>query len=186
MLVGATGLNWQTVQQPQHNGNEPVTNPAPGFPAITATGKAQTQQHSQGGTSQQHAEDNRKEAFAKMRVSLDNPQTDTASQTRAGKQKASDAAQEFHDYMAKSPAQKIKEKMLQELGLTPEEYDALPPERKMRIDEKIARRVQEEAELKTQAKIEQEQHRVQAANLVGDEPEKATVQDIEQRYSANL
>lgn len=59
-------------------------------------------------------------------ATLQNPKADSTRQASTDKQEASVALQEFRDYMAKSPAQKIKEKMLQELGLTPEEYDALP------------------------------------------------------------
>jgi hypothetical protein len=50
------------------------------------------------------------------------------------------ARQEFHDFMSKSPGEMIKEKLLREIGLTEEEYDALPPEMKAKVDELIAQR----------------------------------------------
>ena len=55
--------------------------------------------------------------------------------------------------MAKSPEEKIREKYLAELGLSEEEYNALPPEQKEKIDQQIAQRMQEDVELKTQAKM---------------------------------
>ncbi|MGB3596540.1 MAG: hypothetical protein WBA27_05980 [Pseudomonas neustonica] len=42
-----------------------------------------------------------------------------------------------------SVADKIKHTLLQEMGLTEEEYDALPPEEKEKIDELIAERLDE-------------------------------------------
>jgi hypothetical protein len=186
MLITATGLGWQNVQQHNRSGNEQSASPIPAFSAIPATRKAETQQNSQGNTSQQHAEDNSKEAFAKLMATLQNPKADSTHQASTNKQEASDALQEFRDYMAKSPAQKIKEKMLQELGLTPEEYDALPPEQKLKIDKQIAQRIEEDAELKTQAKIAQQQYRAQAPGLVAEEVNKTTDRDIEKRYSASL
>ncbi|MEH6492475.1 hypothetical protein [Halopseudomonas sp.] len=51
------------------------------------------------------------------------------------------AADEFSRYMAMSVADKIKHSMLLEMGLTEEEFDALPPEEKAKIEEQIAERI---------------------------------------------
>ncbi|GGD02231.1 hypothetical protein [Halopseudomonas salina] len=51
------------------------------------------------------------------------------------------AAEEFSRYMAMSVADKIKHSVLQQMGLTEEDYDALPPEEKTNVDDKIAERI---------------------------------------------
>ncbi|MDH0300343.1 MULTISPECIES: hypothetical protein [unclassified Pseudomonas] len=156
MLISANGLNWQTVQPQNRPGSDPPQTPIATFQPVTASSKPGAQQNSQGSTSQQSAEDNRKEAFAKLMIMLQNPDASSRQQTSVGKQEGSAALQEFRDYMAKSPAEKIKEKLLQELGLTEDEYNALPPEKKMRVDELIAQRMQEDVRMKTQARLEQQ------------------------------
>lgn len=182
MLITVNGLGWQAVQQQRSGNEQSAVQPFP-FQLVSASGKASAQQNSQGSTSQQHAEDNRKEAFSKLMVMLHNPDAAKQEQTSVGKQEASGALQEFRDYMSKSPAQKIKEKLLAELGLTKEEYDALPPERKMMIDQQIAQRMQEEAEMKVQAKLEQQ---AQAASQPHGSLSSTDARDIEKRYSTQL
>ncbi|MDH1630245.1 hypothetical protein [Pseudomonas mosselii] len=186
MLITANGLGWQAVQQLQRSGSEPAAAQPFPFQLVSASSKASAQQNSQGSTSQQHAEDNRKEAFSKLMVMLQNPDAAKHGQTSVGKQEASGALQEFRDYMSKSPAQKIREKLLAELGLTEEEYDALPPERKMMIDQQIAQRLQEEAEMKTQARLVQQAQSEQATSQALGDLNPADVRDIEKRYTAKL
>lgn len=113
--------------------------------------------------SQGNAEDNEKEAFAKLMVMLQNPDTDARQQASIGKQKVSNAVQEFRDYMAKTPEEKIKEKILQELGMTEEEFDALPPEQKAKVMQQITERLEEDVQIKAQAKIEQQAESEQAS-----------------------
>ncbi|MBV4508093.1 hypothetical protein HU751_024995 [Pseudomonas sp. BW13M1] len=180
MFITANGLGWQAVQQQQRTGNDQSAASLVPFQQVIASGKASAQQDSQGSTSEQQAEDNRKEAFAKLMVMLQNPDAAKREQVSVGKQEGTGALQEFRDYMAKSPAEKIKEKLLAELGLTEEEYDALPPERKMIIDQQIAQRMQEEAEMKTQAKLEQQAQRAQGSLTSADD------RDIERKYTAEL
>lgn len=57
----------------------------------------------------------------------------------------SSAEQWFMDYQKKTPEEKLFEAILRDLGLTKEEYEALPPEQRKEIDEKI----QEEMERRT-------------------------------------
>lgn len=97
------------------------------------------------GSTYQDAKDAQDEAFAKMKVALQNSPSSDATKT---------AAEEFRDYMALSPAEKIHMKMLAELGLTEEEYEALPPEEKERIDLQIAQRLKEETAAKSMASLE--------------------------------
>lgn len=66
------------------------------------------------------------------------------------------ARQEFHDFMSKSPGEMIKEKLLREIGLTEEEYDALPPEMKAKVDELIAQRMKEDIERKIEEKAQEQ------------------------------
>lgn len=186
MLITANGLGWQTVQQQQRSVLEQPAAQLPALQPLMASAKTSAQQNNQGSTSQQHAEDNRKEAFAKLMVMLQNPDAAKREQASVGKQEGSSALQEFRDYMAKSPAEKIKEKMLQELGLSPEEYDALPPEQKMRVDQLIAQRLQDEVERKTQARLEQQAQREQATTQPQGVLNSTNDDDTERRYTAKL
>ncbi|MCE1115770.1 MULTISPECIES: hypothetical protein [Pseudomonas] len=157
MLTSVTGMPWQPAVQPSsRTGNEQALAQALPFQPITVADGAAAQQNSQGSTSQQNSEDNRKEAFAKLMVMLQNPDVAARQQSSVGKQEQSNAMQEFRDYMDKSPAEKIKEKYLQELGLSEDEYNALPPEKKARIDEQIAQRMQEDVESKALASLGQQ------------------------------
>ncbi|MDH1102594.1 hypothetical protein N5C37_15855 [Pseudomonas mosselii] len=186
MLITANGLGWQAVHQQQRNGNEHSAAQPSAFQLVSPSGKASAQQNSQGSTSQQHTEESRKEAFSKLMVMLQPPDAAKHQQSSVSKQEASGALQEFRDYMSKSPAQKIQEKLLAELGLTKEEYDALPPDRKMMINQQIAQRVQEEAEMKVQAKLEQQAQSAQAASQPHGSLSSADARDIEKRYSTQL
>lgn len=162
MVIALNGLGWQTaVQQQNRTGGEQALSEFVPLRQVAATSNTAAQQNSQGSTSQQNTEDNQKEAFAKLLVMLQNPDTTARQQASVGKQEQSTATQDFHDYMAKSPEEKIKEKMLQELGLTEDEYDALPAEQKAKIDEQIAQRIKEDVELKTQAKLQVQQEQAQ-------------------------
>ncbi len=121
--------------------------------ATVATRDAAPQQQNRGNTAQQNADDAREEAFAKLKVQLQNPDVarrEQASVTAADAPTTS-AAQEFRDYMALSPAEKIKLKLLNELGITEEEFDALPPEQREIIGRKIAELLNKETELQSLA-----------------------------------
>jgi hypothetical protein len=166
MVIALNGLGWQTaIQQHNRSSNEQALSQFVPVRQVAATRDTAAQQNSQGSTTQQQAEDNQKEAFAKLLVMLQNPDSSARQQASVGEQAPSSAAQAFHDYMAKSPEEKIKDKMLQELGLTEDEYAALPPEQKAQIDEQIAQRIKEDVELKTQAKLQQAEQSQQAQQV---------------------
>ncbi|MBO9550297.1 hypothetical protein [Pseudomonas sp.] len=154
MAITLNGLGWQATAHLQQriNHDQAQAELVP-FRAPLATRNASAQQNSQGSTSQQNADDAREEAFAKLKVMLQNPDLAARQQASASTQETSDAVQDFRDYMAKSPEEKIKEKILQELGMTEDEYNALPPEQQAKIDDQIARRMKEDIEIKTQAKM---------------------------------
>ncbi|WP_327440015.1 hypothetical protein [Pseudomonas donghuensis] len=115
---------------------------------------ADRQQHSHANTSQQSAEDAREEAFAKLKVQLQNPDVDMREQASIGNSETGkSAAQEFRDYMALSPAEKIKLKLLNELGISKEEFEALPPAEKDKIERKIAEQMKKQTELESLASL---------------------------------
>lgn len=124
-------------------------------------------------SSYQDAKDAQDEAFAKLKVALQNIDTSTADDDDSSAVGASakgttgttgttgtSAAEQFREYMSLSPAEKIRLKMLSELGLTEEDYEALPAEKKEKIDLAIAQRIKDEAELKSTS---QAQPQMQAA-----------------------
>lgn len=55
------------------------------------------------------------------------------------------ASEKFQAYMNKSDAEKIRESMLQEMGLTEEEFRELPPEEQEAINREIMERLKEQA-----------------------------------------
>ena len=56
---------------------------------------------------------------------------------------------EYLDFMSKTPEQRYFEFLLAEEGLTKEEFDALPPEEKLKVENKIQQKMKEQAELLT-------------------------------------
>lgn len=66
------------------------------------------------------------------------------SATEATATEKSSAAQEFRDYMAMSDAEKMRAAILKEMGLTEEEFEQLPPEEQLAIEEKIVERLKQE------------------------------------------
>ncbi|HCN46404.1 MAG TPA: hypothetical protein DIT18_12720 [Pseudomonas sp.] len=116
----------------------------------------------------QDAKDAQDEAFAKLKVALQNSASESAgiSESDEGTPTTRSAAQEFRDYMALSPEEKIRLKMLNELGLTEEDYEALPPEKKDAIDKQIAERMKEESEIKSMARLEPQMQAAVAAQTL--------------------
>ena len=145
---------WQITAGAQQRASTSSTGtPVPYTPAPIETAKAQSQQG--GDASQQHSQEQQNEAFAKLMLSLQNPERSTSP---AQTETQGTARQAFLDYMALSPEQKIREKMLRELGLSLEDYKTLPPEKKELIDKQIAQRIREEMEIKTNAKLQPPPH----------------------------
>lgn len=141
--------------------------------AQTSTAGSSTASSSSSASSQQQDED-RQEAFAKMMVSLQNSNslvaapttsdsssdgsvgqvgnsslsalTDTAS-TSSGKS----ATDEFKDYMALTPAQKMRYSTLKSMGLTEADLKALPPADKAKVEAKIADVIKKQTEMQASA-----------------------------------
>ncbi len=82
--------------------------------------------------------DNVDEAFAKTRVGLQSTDTTVAAKT---------ATDEFKDYMSKTPEQRVRDSILQEMGLTEDDIKAMPPEKQLAIGKEIAERLQDKVKL---------------------------------------
>ena len=62
---------------------------------------------------------------------------------------ARNVVDEFMAWMQMSPAEKIRDRMLKEMGLTEEELMELDPEEQEKIEALIAQKIRDELELKT-------------------------------------
>ncbi|MGR3890549.1 hypothetical protein [Pseudomonas sp. 1152_12] len=93
------------------------------------------------------------EAFAKTRVQL---QATTAATTATADVPASgstsSARADFTDYMSKSPAERIREQLLKEQGLTEAQVQAMPQEQQDAISKQVADRVKQQQEQQVAAK----------------------------------
>jgi hypothetical protein len=90
--------------------------------------------------------DNVDEAFAKTRVGL---QATSAPLPDDVKDRIGDgsATAEFKDYMSKAPEERMRDAILQEMGLTQEDIDQMPPEKQQAIGEEIAQRLLEKVQM---------------------------------------
>ena len=86
--------------------------------------------------------DNIDEAFAKTRVALQ--ATDASPVPKAGE---SSAIADFKDYMSKTPEQRLRDSILEEMGITEEDLKAMPPEKQLAIGKEIAERLQDKMKL---------------------------------------
>ena len=100
------------------------------------------------------ANDRIDEAFAKTRVQL---QATTAAPTAstdvpAAGSSTSTARADFTDYMNKSPAERIREQLLKEQGLTEAQVQAMPQEKQDAIAKQVAERVKQQQDQQVAAK----------------------------------
>jgi len=86
--------------------------------------------------------DNVDEAFAKTRVGLQ-----TTDATTAGSTTGTSATDTFKDYMSKSPEQRLRDSILQSMGITEDDIKAMPPEKQLAIGKEIAERLQDKMKL---------------------------------------
>jgi len=101
--------------------------------------------------------DNVNAAFAKTRVMLQASASSTATKPSA--------TDEFKDYMSKSPAQRIREQLLKEMGLTEDDVNAMPPEKQQAISDQITALMQQKDAIK-QAAAQQQVAEKRSAELV--------------------
>ncbi|EJB8386398.1 hypothetical protein GHU06_26290 [Pseudomonas aeruginosa] len=79
------------------------------------------------------------EGFAKLNLTLKQNQANAPATASEGKS----AYDEFKEYMQKSPAERMREQVLKSLGLTEEELDAMPPEKREQVEKGIGERMRE-------------------------------------------
>jgi hypothetical protein len=180
MLVSAK-LNLAT-PLPKRPGEDPTAEAAAGLQSIMTQAlqnnvQAQTTQAStqvEGSATQLATQqvseaarisDNVDEAFAKTRVGL---QATYAPLPDDVKDRIGDgsATAEFKDYMGKPPEQRMRDAILQEMGLTQEEIDQMPPEKQQAIGEEIAQRLLDKAQM---AEAEKNQRQGEKTGIAGVE-----------------
>ena len=87
------------------------------------------------------------EAFAKTRVQLQTSSTDVPTVNAT-----SSARAEFTDYMSKTPAERIREQLLKEQGLTEADVQGMSQEKQDAISKQVAERVKQQQEQQVVAK----------------------------------
>lgn len=97
--------------------------------------------------------DNVDEAFAKTRVQLQAIESFQLPADVKARVTDSAAMSDFKDYMSKTPEQRLRDSILQEMGLTEEEVQAMPPEKQQAIAKEIAERTEDKVKL---AQVEKE------------------------------
>jgi hypothetical protein len=68
----------------------------------------------------------------------------TKSSTTLTAKPAETAAQQFEEYAKMTPAQRLHAEMLSQLGLTEDQFKALPPAQQQKINEKIAQMIKQQ------------------------------------------
>ena len=99
------------------------------------------------------------EGFARLRVALQNAsdgkvETSVSSgqvEKPLGDEDGNAALEAFKAYMAMTPAEKMRDSILKEIGMTEEEIEALPPEQQKAVEEEIAQRMEERAKMQAQS-----------------------------------
>jgi hypothetical protein len=136
-------------------------------PAAVAT--SQQPRTFSGSTADYQAEQAFEESFAKLRVGLQS--SDASGSSLAGKAESSSnrARDAFHEYMAMSDAEKMRDAILREMGLTEEEVDAMSPEQQEAIEKQIAERMQQRAELQAAKEQEEKSDGISANNASAEE-----------------
>lgn len=148
---------------PKRPGEDPTAEAAAGLQSVltqalqnnvqaqNTQAASQVQESATGQATQQVSEatrisDNVDEAFAKTRVNLQavNAQLPDDVKDRI---KDGSATSEFKEYMSKSPEQRMRDSILEEMGLTQEEVDKMPPEKQQAIGEEIAKRMEDKREM---------------------------------------
>ncbi|MGL6247324.1 hypothetical protein [Pseudomonas sp.] len=158
MLVSAK-QHMQNLPLPKQWGKDPLAEAAAGsdlqgsmMQALQTNVQAQIQTSATQQATQQVSEaskisDNVDEAFAKTRVALQTAESSRPpvdGQFRSSDSPASDA---FKQYMSKTPEERIQDSILEEMGLTKEEVEQMPPEKQQTIAKEIAERMEDKIKL---------------------------------------
>ncbi|MGO4800203.1 hypothetical protein ACEN2T_13085 [Pseudomonas sp. W22_MBD1_FP4] len=101
------------------------------------------------------------EAFAKTRVQLQASTTATTSSTETpATTSTSGARSEFTEYMSKTPAERIREQLLKEQGLTEADVQNMSLEKQDAISKQVADRLKQQQEQQVAAKATDPAHSV--------------------------
>ena len=108
------------------------------------------------------ASDRVDEAFAKTRVQLQantaaTPATPATTDGSAADSTTSTARADFTDYMNKTPAERIREQLLKEMGLKEEDVKAMPQEKQDAIAKQVADRLKQQQEQQVAVKTAEPQ-----------------------------
>ncbi|WP_419708835.1 hypothetical protein [Pseudomonas sp. NFX224] len=144
----AAGLQSVMAQALQNNVQAQTTQ------ATTQVQESATQSATQQVSEAAKVSDNVDEAFAKTRVNLQAVYAPLPEGVKDSVGNKGSATDQFKDYMSKTPEERMRDAILDEMGLTQEEIDQMPPEKQKAIGEEIAQRMQDKAEI---AKAEKEQ-----------------------------
>ena len=141
MLVNNTPQAVSTVQQLKR----PDMDPANAAASALYSGTLQVAQQSVTAPVAQKALDKASdridEAFAKTRVQL---QAKASSSDVPATSVAGSARSEFTDYMTKTPAERIRDQLLKERGLTLEALNAMPVEQQNAFAKEVSERLQQQ------------------------------------------
>ncbi|CRM34914.1 hypothetical protein [Pseudomonas sp. 24 E 1] len=96
------------------------------------------------------------EAFAKTRVQL---QTSASASDVPATSATSGARADFTDYMSKTPAERIREQLLKEQGLTEADVQNMSQEKQDAISKQVAERLKQQQEQQVAAKTAEPQAR---------------------------
>jgi TPP-dependent pyruvate/acetoin dehydrogenase alpha subunit len=156
MLVNNNTQAVSTVQQIKR----PDMDPANAAASALYSGALQTAQQSVTVPAAQKeldkATDRIDEAFAKTRVQL---QTTASTSDVPATNATSSARSEFTDYMSKSPAERIREQLLKEQGLTEADVQNMSQEKQDAISKQVAERLKQQQEQQVAAKTADPQAR---------------------------
>ncbi|MGC6370452.1 hypothetical protein [Pseudomonas sp. K2I15] len=141
MLINNNPQAQSTIQRIKRSDMDPANAAA----SALYSGAAQNAQGTTGVTTTQAAADatadNIDAAFAKTRVQLQ-ATTATPSTTDVSKtDSTSSARNDFTDYMKKSPAERIREQLLKEQGLTEDDVKNMPQDKQDAISKEVAERL---------------------------------------------
>lgn len=117
------------------------------------------------------AEQTYEESFAKLRVNLQSRSETEGANSLKSHAEEDPVVKAFREYMEMTPAEKIRDSILKEMGLSEEELAAMSPEQQKAVEEEIAERMQERAELQA-AKEKTEQ--AEGSSTAGGMPEAAS------------
>jgi hypothetical protein len=72
------------------------------------------------------------------------PSSTAPSSTTPGANSANSAAQQFEQYANMTPAQRLHAEMLAQLGMTEDQFKALPPAQQQKINDQIAQMIKKQ------------------------------------------